>query len=105
MRRLADERSKPFDERRDLAKDLFGTQRLLTVENDYAVCLFEISLDAHLQHIRGKCIGDTNSAPARFIFVGGTDAAERRSDLLVAEPFFRSVIQCSVIRHYQMSPR
>src|SRR5690606_27567682 len=60
-----------FDKGRDLFEDLVGPQGLISEENDDAVGLFEIALDAHFEDLRGHSIRHADAAAAGLVFVGG----------------------------------
>ncbi len=82
---------------RHLVKDLIGVESVATVSFDDPVGVFEVSFDARTQHVRHQRIGSTNAAPACFVFVSGTNAAQCCADLFVAESFFTRVVQSAVI--------
>src|SRR5690606_11860324 len=88
---LAHDGAKALDERRDLFEDLIGSERLITEENDDAIGLFKISLDAQLKYLGRHRVCDTNAATAGFVFVSGADAAEGGADAFIAETFLRSM--------------
>ena len=105
MRSFGDERAKSFSQNGNFVINFIGVKRRLTVENDYAVCFFEIAFDAVTQNFGRKRVGNSDAAPTGFVFVSGTDSAQSRADFFIAESLFRSMIKRAVIRDKLMSAR
>src|ERR1043165_3466531 len=97
--------SKTLSQHGHLFEDLICIEALAAVSFDDAIRVFEISFDARTKHVGHERVGGTNTTTPGFVFVRGTDAAQCRPDLLVAEPLFARVVQGAVIRKDEMCAR
>src|SRR6266566_6106246 len=103
--RIAYKRAKAFGQGRYLLKDFVRIQLLAAISLDDPVGVLEIAFNARAQDLRHQCISRAYAAASRFVFISGTNSAQRRTHFLVTKPLFACMVQGAMVGKYQMSAR